>query len=762
VVRRENSKFQIPNSNSQIPNSTFHFQLSTFTYTIHTHDNPHPTHNHRHQHRTNRSLSLSLLSIVLALTVAPTTTSAATLTAPPNNLGLVGYWSFEDSRGSQATDFSGFGNDGTLTNMNPATDWVAGRLGTALEFDGSDDYLDVPEPNVGSSPTLFSISGWIKPESGGQSFFITPQSNGRDQLLSHDRGNEDFSICVAASANTNGRCYITADNSMPYGKWSHFTAVVDEADDTIQLYINGQLKKDVTDSDPIADWSNRWIIGQRGNGSYYFNGTLDDVRVYDRALTEANVQDLYQSGFTKVNTSRKLDNINGLQGWWTMDGKDIDWSASSGQIKDSSGFSNDGTTNGGMTNDSAAQGRVGQALSFDGTDDRINVGDISAMEGGGDYSFAGWFNIRDDTSDNDLIVKGNHSGSSEYLLWQDVGGSANNFQAILNDDDGDGNRIVRTKGINLGQWYHVATVVDPSSDHRMYLNGDLQDTNTMGSADGIGQSGDPYRIGADTNQDRPLAGKADDVRFYDQALTANEIQRLYNATRPSPINTSRTDRLTDGLVGFWSMNGQDVDLSNSTAEIKDVSGNGNDGDAKNGASPAIGKLGQGFGFDGEDDYIRVPDSSLWDFAGKSRTVSVWFQANENQPTSYQRFFDHFDGGYPGAGWFFGFDSQSDNVFFSHRDDDSGSDIKLRSPNTYNDGIWHHAVTTLEGGTARLYIDGTEVDTDSYSSLNDRNERLKIGSDGDGGNEFKGSLDNARIYSRALSGGEVKQLYRLGE
>jgi len=60
----------------------------------------------------------------MALTILPVTTSAATLRTPPNNLGLVGYWSMEDGGGSTATDFSGSGNDGTLTNMDPATECI--------------------------------------------------------------------------------------------------------------------------------------------------------------------------------------------------------------------------------------------------------------------------------------------------------------------------------------------------------------------------------------------------------------------------------------------------------------------------------------------------------------------------------------------------------------------------------------------------------------------------------------------------------------
>jgi len=64
---------------------------------------------------------------------------------PPNNLGLVGYWKFDDGTGMQATDFSGNGNRGTLSGSTLPT-WTSGKKGEALSFDGSTSYVDIPLP----------------------------------------------------------------------------------------------------------------------------------------------------------------------------------------------------------------------------------------------------------------------------------------------------------------------------------------------------------------------------------------------------------------------------------------------------------------------------------------------------------------------------------------------------------------------------------------------------------------------------------------
>ena len=108
--------------------------------------------------------ALKTLSAAIALAavfLAPAGASAANLAKPANNLGLGGYWSFDDGAGTAASDLSGSGNAGTLTNMDSATDWVAGKRGKALDFDGSNDYVtmgDVLDMGTGD----FTVSVWVK------------------------------------------------------------------------------------------------------------------------------------------------------------------------------------------------------------------------------------------------------------------------------------------------------------------------------------------------------------------------------------------------------------------------------------------------------------------------------------------------------------------------------------------------------------------------------------------------------------------------
>lgn len=126
-----------------------------------------------------------LLAGLAAFFALPPDASAAVIRRAPNNLGLVGYWSFDDARGSMATDFSGNNNDGTLTNMDQATDWVSGKKGGALDFDGSDDYVDTGD-TTNYQTGSFTLSAWIKPDdvSNNGQRIITDDSNGNGYSLS--------------------------------------------------------------------------------------------------------------------------------------------------------------------------------------------------------------------------------------------------------------------------------------------------------------------------------------------------------------------------------------------------------------------------------------------------------------------------------------------------------------------------------------------------------------------------------------------------
>jgi hypothetical protein len=218
----------------------------------------------------------------------------------------VAHWKFNECQGTTAYDVSGNDNHGTVTigATEPQTSagtcadglstsaWYNGRngkYGGSLSFDGVDDWINVSQPDIQTSPNFFTVSGWINPDSH-DSYFITPNSVGLDQWIGYVN-NERIYIYVAESADTNQRGRYSAVGSVPVGIWTHWAISVN--DKNIKIYINGKLDSEYNEDIDIAGWTGDWRIGQRGNSTHWFSGQLDDLRVYNYILTAEQIKLLY-------------------------------------------------------------------------------------------------------------------------------------------------------------------------------------------------------------------------------------------------------------------------------------------------------------------------------------------------------------------------------------------------------------------------------------------------------------------------------------
>jgi len=215
-----------------------------------------------------------------------------------NNLlmNLVSEWEFDGPTaiGNTATNndvTDTWGNKNGTVYGNPIirgeSDCVSQKC---LEFDGDGDYVSFPHPSVGASPVLFTISGWIKPKNTS-SRFLTPQSYGPDHYLHFITSRIGVEICE--TSDTNERSHESPSGSVPLNQWTHFEVSVDDANNNIKIYINGNLRANVIDTVPIANWDSGWILGQRGNSTYYYQGSVDTFRVYNAALSSFQIKRNY-------------------------------------------------------------------------------------------------------------------------------------------------------------------------------------------------------------------------------------------------------------------------------------------------------------------------------------------------------------------------------------------------------------------------------------------------------------------------------------
>ncbi|RMD58769.1 LamG domain-containing protein, partial [Candidatus Parcubacteria bacterium] len=212
---------------------------------------------------------------------------------------------------------------------------------------------------------------------------------------------------------------------------------------------------------------------------------------------------------------------NGLVGYWSFDGYDIDWSSTTAEILDRSGNNNHGNAVG-LTKNSATIGKRGQALSFDG-DDYVETADIDITNTG--VTVAGWVKL-DTINPPDGVSQAIASKPSSYGLEIN---SAGKVTCVLATEtkSWDWCATKSNTTLNTNNWYFVAFTED-ANGYKYYVNGEYDGGGTDYKGTIITNDNNLF-IGSRGYFSRFLDGAIDEVRIYNRALSADEIRRLYNA-----------------------------------------------------------------------------------------------------------------------------------------------------------------------------------------------------------------------------------------
>ena len=208
--------------------------------------------------------------------------------------GLVAAYSFDQGSGSSLPDASGNGADGTINGANWTT---TARFGSALSFNGSSDYVDLGNPSSLQSTGSMTWSAWVyatgTPADDGQIISKSGDAGGTAgwQLkTSPDTGPHTFAVAVSPNGSTEVQRYSTTVRAL--NTWYYVAGVYDAAARTLHIYVNGTLDDGVlTGTVPAAQFSSsvNAAIGRR-TGGFNFQGDIDEARVYNRALSQAEIQ----------------------------------------------------------------------------------------------------------------------------------------------------------------------------------------------------------------------------------------------------------------------------------------------------------------------------------------------------------------------------------------------------------------------------------------------------------------------------------------
>ncbi|GIV28724.1 MAG: hypothetical protein KatS3mg027_2538 [Bacteroidia bacterium] len=640
----------------------------------------------------------------------------------------IGYWSFDEAGGQQVNDYSGMENVMTLgattaTSTDDPSRISHGRFNSALSFDGSDDYAkasgEITAYNFGSND--FSVS------------FYTKFTDAKNYGSLVGQGYLDNEIGWGFYYNSTGQITfqtrnltnisdVVSDNSLNDGNWHHIVGKRENG--VLRMYVDGELQNDV--DNVVRDLSGSgevFAIGARSstNGAsfgYNAEATIDEVKVYNYALTLDEIRQNYNVGQQIVLSSSATDNqTEGLLLWWKMD--EASWNGTAGEVKDSSGNGNHGVRVNDANTTSTA--KFGRAANLDGDSDRVHITtngtNLDNIETS-DFTMSVWLKTSTTTKSFADIT---YADGSQYFMHLVNDQSIVRAYFYLNGTDY--KALESDSGsISVGQWYHLAVTRNyKSGETIMYLNGvevdRLQAVGTTGYS--------PTVFGLGNGSSYCFQGQLDDLKVYNIVRSPDQIAQDY-ADGPPP-------------TGYWKLD----DLSSATAV--DSSGNGNNGTLTGGPIwKEKGKVGGAAWFDGSDDHILLNNHT----ALQNFSLSMWFNI-ESSPGGSSAVLA---GGYTGyGGSLIKIDSATNIRFRTEGDYTSDFTVPTILQNT-----WYHLVVTRENSNTRVYLNGKESTSGIKTNIGDF--VFKKISGYQAGQYFNGTIDEVKLFDYALTPRQVRQVY----
>ncbi len=658
-----------------------------------------------------------------------------------NETGLVGYWKMNKEDGSNSTraiDSSGQGNTGIVARGITFTN--EGRFKEAYRFNGT---TAITTGVTGMSTANGTFSVWLKPSWASTTSLANlyvggMRYDGNEQILMiYDTVTDRFDI---AKAPNDAWVYAYCPSvAFPENTWMNM--VITWSDTAgMYCYYNGASGTVNTNTIAVPNMGTNWYIGGNPGGAGFFNGTMDEVRIYNRSLSATEVAQLYNGSKTNYITLKTIPNLGGLNdtpaptssnetglvGYWKMD------DYVNGNTTDSSGQGNNGSVIGATYN----SGRWNSGYRFDGLNDYISAGNATNINFGAnqDFSVSAWINTNTVNYQN-IIGRGlvgsgcTLSTSRGYLLSMGVSLS-NNLDWKLNTGSAQSCvQITSATNLSKNTWYHVAATADRDGNGVIYLNGVADKTASISAFNSTLETEYPLRIGAYlTATYYPFNGTIDEARIYNRSLSASEVQELY---------------LSKGLVGYWKM---DADQKNSTSTF-DSSGYYNHGFISGATLTNEGRFKEGYKFDGVDDVITVSNSASFNFSKSNLTICTWVNPksfiNTNPGIVRQNNAFSLDMGSNGY----------DLRFYVWGPANSASGTGIQSPLN----SWTHICGMYNRTEIGLFAQGRLIaSTPATAEIASNSNSITLGF----GNSraVNGTIDEVRIYNRALSSTEIGGLY----
>jgi|GEM_PF-788793 len=592
--------------------------------------------------------------------------------------GPVGYWDFEEKQGTTAYDKSGNENNGTLTSMDASTDWVLGKYGSALDFDGDNNYVEIPDKSILGVKHV-TIEVWLKwngatADPTTRHYVVDGRSH--EYMIYIDEASDlEFTFINSIGSTIT----LTSGFLPPVGEWAYITATYDGSN--AKVYLNGVEKASLPATGDIRSNSGVTRIGlYEGGGNYNTDGQIDEVRIYNYARTQKQILEDMNGGGPASKSP---------VGYWKFD------EGYGTVVKDNSGNGNDGTSFVGTptwTND----GKFGKALSFNGSDaagDYVVIPYNSSLNifADTDWAVSLWAKPTSGSPGTMTVIQGTSHKPRAHVTT--TGASFSGYVSAVFKT------LVSASGITADQWNHVVFWAD-GNYNKIYINGVEK-----GSAS-YQQLDSPFgelRIGATGWGSENFWGEIDEFKIFNYALTEDEVRQEYNQGKAVVMGSEKNTSSTwddggfggDPPVGYWNFG----EGTGTTAN--DISGNGNTG-TLNGMDNNDWVLGKesswALDFDGSDDRIEIVHDSILSLT--NMTLSLWLKTTHtgNDQGILSKYDVHGE-------WNYQIYSDTNGKINYNIGSDDVWEATLVSNTAINDGQWHHVETVYDSSNMYIYIDG---------------------------------------------------------
>ena len=422
-----------------------------------------------------------------------TATSTANNLRQPvaNTSGLVAWYPLD----GDAKDYSGNHYDATVTNSTydgTTNGWTGGKFGKGLLFNGSNNYLDAGN-SVPMKLNTGTVSAWIKTGNAGSGYRAIAVKQSAYSLLLLDNV-----FIIYNWGPTGGVGYKSTGISLADNNWHQVTATFQSGvvNGTL-LYVDGVLKLTTTMEVASQDFDS-FLIGANGSNPQNFNGSIDDVRLYSKVLTAADISKLY-GGSAPTNCDQtcrvwlKLDDNTGTT------------------ASDATGSGNAGTLSG---TTAWTSGNFASAINLDGSTGYVSLPNLAMTAGTVDM----WINPASVSGDQRLFAQLSGAGTQagQIALNQSSGESG----SLWVWDGAAWQRLAPDGAVRAGVWNQVV-VANNGGTVTAYVNG----TQQLTAAAAFAFSGPTAGIGAKFlgMTGGTFNGSVDDFRVYSRMLAPEEV-----------------------------------------------------------------------------------------------------------------------------------------------------------------------------------------------------------------------------------------------